>query len=372
MMPPPHLTRASTDAYKRRPQLSVYEAEDDDDDSDERWPPMKPRGRYSERARPRQPLRKPREPTPESTPPSESEEESDSEEEDDDDEEEDDDDDEDMRETLGTLRALTEAVFHHPRLRRTSATGALRPPPPFPGANGSAGTDSVFPTGSNSFSTGLRRRNAIRRAHPYPPRVITALRDGPTDNNGDTNDDDDDSPTTRLGMLAAQERSMRPNRSNSPSQFGNTLHRYLEQVGSSNRDGWTTFIHLPSFVVSSESESESEAEAAQQSGADEEEAEEEAESIEGGEAAAREQEAQEEVPTGRQRRLIPTVLSGSASEVEEGTGTRIMSLNEVRMQQESRRNQHQQQRQCSAGDGRHRRCIGRHGWGRVGPGASGA
>ena len=260
-------------------------------------------------------------------------------------EEEDDDDDEDMRETLGTLRALTEAVFHHPRLRRTSATGALRPPPPFPGANGSAGTDSVFPTGSNSFSTGLRRRNAIRRAHPYPPRVITALRDGPTDNNGDTNDDDDDSPTTRLGMLAAQERSMRPNRSNSPSQFGNTLHRYLEQVGSSNRDGWTTFIHLPSFVVSSESESESEAEAAQQSGADEEEAEEEAESIEGGEAAAREQEAQEEVPTGRQRRLIPTVLSGSASEVEEGTGTRIMSLNEVRMQQESRRNQHQQQRQ---------------------------
>ncbi|RSL39815.1 hypothetical protein CEP53_013789 [Fusarium sp. AF-6] len=95
MMPPPHLTRASTDAYKRRPQLSVYEAEDDDDDSDERWPPMKPRGRYSERARPRQPLRKPREPTPDTTPPSESEEDSDSEEEDSDDDEDDGDDDSD-------------------------------------------------------------------------------------------------------------------------------------------------------------------------------------------------------------------------------------------------------------------------------------
>lgn len=95
MMPPPHLTRASTDAYKRHPQLSAYEAEDDDDDSDERWAPMKPRGRYSERARPRQPLRKPREPTPESTPPSESEEESDSDEKDNDDEDDDSDDDDD-------------------------------------------------------------------------------------------------------------------------------------------------------------------------------------------------------------------------------------------------------------------------------------
>ncbi|KAF4977451.1 hypothetical protein FZEAL_6015 [Fusarium zealandicum] len=79
MPPPTHLTRASTDAYKRFPGYPVYEADDDDDnDEDERWPPLKQRGRFPERARPRQSLRKPREPTPESTPPSESEEESDS------------------------------------------------------------------------------------------------------------------------------------------------------------------------------------------------------------------------------------------------------------------------------------------------------
>ncbi|KAF4950988.1 hypothetical protein FSARC_13026 [Fusarium sarcochroum] len=76
-MPPAHLMRASTDAYKKRPQFSVYEA-DDDDEEDERWPPMKPRGRHPEPARPRQVLRRPREPTPESTPPTESSEESES------------------------------------------------------------------------------------------------------------------------------------------------------------------------------------------------------------------------------------------------------------------------------------------------------
>ncbi|KAJ3501852.1 hypothetical protein NM208_g16852 [Fusarium decemcellulare] len=55
--------------------------------------PVKPRGRYEERARPRQLLRKPREPTPESTPPTESEEDSNSSDEDEDDDDDDDDDD---------------------------------------------------------------------------------------------------------------------------------------------------------------------------------------------------------------------------------------------------------------------------------------
>jgi hypothetical protein len=70
--------RASTDVYKKRPQFSVYEADEDDED-DERWPPMKPRGRHPEPARPRRRVQRPREPTPESTPPTESEEDSDSE-----------------------------------------------------------------------------------------------------------------------------------------------------------------------------------------------------------------------------------------------------------------------------------------------------
>ncbi|KAF4467900.1 e3 ubiquitin- ligase arih1l [Fusarium albosuccineum] len=93
MPPPAYLTRASTDAYKRRPGFSVYEPDDDDDSSDEHYRPAKPRGRYEERARPRQLLRKPREPTPESTPPTESEEDSDSSDEDEDDDDDDDDDD---------------------------------------------------------------------------------------------------------------------------------------------------------------------------------------------------------------------------------------------------------------------------------------
>lgn len=77
-MPPAHLMRASTDVYKKRPQFSVYEAGEDDED-DERWPAMKPRGRHPEPARPRQVVRRRREPTPESTPPTDSESESESE-----------------------------------------------------------------------------------------------------------------------------------------------------------------------------------------------------------------------------------------------------------------------------------------------------
>ncbi|OBS21471.1 hypothetical protein FPOA_07809 [Fusarium poae] len=77
-MPPAHLMRASTDVYKKRPQFSVYEADEDDED-DVRIPPMKPRGRHPEPARPRRRVQRPREPTPESTPPTESEEDSESE-----------------------------------------------------------------------------------------------------------------------------------------------------------------------------------------------------------------------------------------------------------------------------------------------------
>ncbi|KAJ4011627.1 hypothetical protein NW752_008634 [Fusarium irregulare] len=77
MPPAPHLMRASTDVYKKRPQLSIYEADEDDED-DERWPSMKPRGRIPEPARPRRRVQR-REPTPESTPSTESEEESESE-----------------------------------------------------------------------------------------------------------------------------------------------------------------------------------------------------------------------------------------------------------------------------------------------------
>jgi len=77
-MPPAHLMRASTDVYKKRPQFSVYEAGEEDED-DERWPAMKPRGRHPEPARPRQVVRRRREPTPESTPPTDSESESESE-----------------------------------------------------------------------------------------------------------------------------------------------------------------------------------------------------------------------------------------------------------------------------------------------------
>ncbi|ESU10980.1 hypothetical protein FGSG_12676 [Fusarium graminearum PH-1] len=83
-MPPAHLMRASTDVYKKRPQFEVYEA-DEDDEGDERFPPMKPRGRQPEPARPRRRVTRPREPTPESTPPTESEEDSESESESEDD-----------------------------------------------------------------------------------------------------------------------------------------------------------------------------------------------------------------------------------------------------------------------------------------------